>query len=74
MELHTWWLPWQGPGLEHLHLIEKADGIVVDGLILGIWEEIPFRVRYEIRCTPQWELRAVRVSLLSTPGSSLNLF
>jgi hypothetical protein len=62
-----------GPGLEHLILIQQQDAIIADGLILGVQEQRPFRARYEIHCTPQWELRAVHVSLLSNSLPSLHL-
>ncbi|MFL5735704.1 MAG: putative glycolipid-binding domain-containing protein [Chloroflexia bacterium] len=67
------WLPWTGPGLEHLHLLQQEQAIVADGLVLGVQDHKPFRARYEIHCTSQWELRAVHVSLLSAPLSSLHL-
>jgi len=74
MEQHVMWLPWAGPGLEHLSLLQQQEGIVAGGLILGVQEQQPFRVRYEIHCTPHWELRAVHVSVLSAFLPSLHLF
>ena len=67
------WSPWIGPGLEHLTLIQQQDAIIADGLILGVQEQSPFRARYEIHCTPQWELRDVHVSLLHDRLPSLHL-
>jgi hypothetical protein len=67
MERQIMWSPWTGPGLEHLHLLQLPEGIVADGLILGVEEQAPFRVRYEIHCDPQWRLRAIN---LSVPGGS----
>ena|SRR5579863_467341 len=74
MEQHIMWLPWTEPGLEHLSLMQTQDGIVADGLLIGVEEQRPFRVRYEIHCTLQWELRAVHVSLLNNSLPSLHLF
>ena len=73
MERHIMWLPWTGPGLEHLCLFQQQDGIIADGLIIGVQEQRPFRARYEIHCTPHWGLRAVHVSLLSDSLPSLHL-
>ncbi len=73
MERHIMWSPWTGPGLEHLCLLQQHEGIVADGLILGVQEQRPFRARYEIHCTPHWELQAVHVSLLSDSLPSLHL-
>jgi len=51
------WTPWEGPGLEHLHLTQGSDGIVADGLIIGLRDGRPFRVRYTITCDERWRMR-----------------
>jgi hypothetical protein len=68
MERQVMWSPWTGPGLEHLRLFQEQENIVADGLILGVKEQKPFRVRYEIRCDLQWRVRAIQLGLLD--GSS----
>jgi hypothetical protein len=73
MERHVMWSPWAGPGLEHLYLLEQQEGVVADGLILGVEEQVPFRVRYEIQCDLQWRLRAVHVGVWSGSSQSLHL-
>jgi hypothetical protein len=73
MERQVMWSPWTGPGLEHLHLLQQQEGIVADGLILGVEEQTPFRVRYEIHCDLQWRLRAMHLRLLSGSSQSLHL-
>jgi hypothetical protein len=64
MKRQVMWSPWTTPGLEHVRVFSQSDGIVADGLILGVSEEEPFRVRYEIQCDQRWKLRAVHISLL----------
>jgi uncharacterized protein len=73
MERQVMWSPWTSPGLEHLHLLAESDGTVADGLILGVNDQGPFRVRYEIRCDSLWKLRAVHVSLLGDSSRFLHL-
>jgi hypothetical protein len=73
MERHVMWSPWAGPGLEHLYLLQHQEGIVADGLILGVEEQAPFRARYEIHCDLHWRLRAVHLSVLSGSSQSLHL-
>jgi len=73
MERHIMWIPWIGPGLEHLHIKQTDEHITADGLILGLNEQEPFRVRYEIHCDSQWRLRTVHLSLLSGSRQTLNL-
>jgi len=73
MDRQVMWSPWSAPGLEHLQVFTQSEGIVADGLILGVQEQEPFRVRYEIHCDQHWRLRTVHVSLLSGSRQSLTL-
>lgn len=70
---HIMWSTWTGPGLEHLQLREEQQTIIADGLILGVHEHRPLRVRYEIHSTNDFRLRTVRVSVLSDQLRSLSL-
>ena len=74
MERQVMWSPWAGPGLEHLHLLQRQEEIVADGLILGVEEQAPFRLRYEIRCDVQWRVRAIQLGLLDDSSRSLHFF
>lgn len=72
MERQVMWSPWTGAGLEHLRLLQRQEDIVADGLILGVSEQAPFRLRYEIRCDPQWRVRAIQLDLLDGSSRSLH--
>jgi hypothetical protein len=74
MEQQMMWSPWEGPGLEHLRLLQRQEDIIADGLILGVKEQTPFRLRYEIRCDLQWRVRAIQLSLLDGSSRSLHFF
>ncbi|HEY6540872.1 MAG TPA: putative glycolipid-binding domain-containing protein [Ktedonobacteraceae bacterium] len=74
MERQVMWSPWMGPGLEHLRLLQRREDIVADGLILGMKEQTPFRVRYEIHCDLQWRVRVVQLGLLDGSSHSLHFF
>ena len=60
------WVPWEGPGLEHLRLVTSGSGVVANGLVIGLEAGRPFRISYEIRCDGRWRVREVRVA---TPDS-----
>ena len=62
------WTPWQGPGLEHLRLATDEREILADGLIVGLDDGRPFRLRYAVRCDPAWRVREVGVASLDTGG------
>jgi uncharacterized protein len=57
------WSAWDGPGLGHLHLEVHNDGVLADGIVIGVREGRPFRVAYEVRCDAGWRVRAVRVGV-----------
>ncbi len=67
------WTPWEGPGLEHLHLRQEAEGIVADGLIIGLQGERPFRVRYRVTCDEQGRMRGVDLVSLGADQRQLHL-
>ena len=73
MNRQIMWSPWFQQGLEHLRLFSTQEGIVADSVVLGMQEQRPFRVHYEIHCTSHWSLRAVHVSVLSDTSQSLHL-
>jgi uncharacterized protein len=73
MKRQILWSPWIGSGLEHLRLHQQQQAIFADGLILGVQEQKPFRIHYEIQCTTHWKLRAVHISAFSDEQQALSL-
>jgi len=55
------WSEWDDPGLGHLRLLLHNDGVVADGMVIGVAEGRPFRAAYEVRCDIGWRVRVVRV-------------
>jgi hypothetical protein len=55
------WTPWDAPGLEDLRLTVDADGVRADGLIIGVADDGPYRLRYSVRCDAGWRVREARV-------------
>jgi hypothetical protein len=74
MERNVIWSAWDEPGLEHLHLIQEDQRILADGMILRVKDGIPFRVRYIIRCDPDWRVQAVELSLLDSSREEIRLY
>ena len=74
MEPHVMWVPWEEPGLEHLHLIQNNELIIADSVIIGVDGQDPFRAQYEISCGSDWRLRSVHLSLLSHSPQAVHLF
>src|SRR5215204_3000090 len=56
------WVPWEGPGLEHLRLVTSDGGVVANGLVIGLEAGRPFRIGYEIRCDGHWRVQEVRAA------------
>ncbi len=75
MDHHILWEPWDGPGLEHLHLTSSASGdTLADSVILGVAGGVPFRARYTVQCDAQWRVRAVRIDMLDATNRRLDLY
>ena len=69
------WVPWSGPGLEHLRLaLLPGGGSVADGLVVGLAGQRPFRARYAVRCDDRWRARELRVEVLDSGRPPLILF
>jgi uncharacterized protein len=69
------WTPWDGPGLEHLYLVQNDELILADGLIIGVAEDDgrPFRARYTIQCDARWRVRELRIDMLDAANRRLDL-
>jgi len=68
------WQPWSGPGLESLGIVEDADGVRADSVVIGFDDEgQPFAVRYAIRCDAAWHTRDVEVASLKGRSTTLAL-
>ncbi len=64
MQRHAMWTPITRPGLEHLKLTELPKRVTVSSLIIGIDKDAPYRVRYEVGCDPDWQVRRLDIDLL----------
>jgi uncharacterized protein len=51
-------------GLEHFYLRRGDDEITADGIVIGVEENVAFRIRYQIRCDLRWQVREVVVQSL----------
>jgi uncharacterized protein len=69
------WAPWDGPGLEHLRLMQSDELILADGLIIGVAEADGqlFRARYTIQCDARWQVRELRIDMLDAANRRLDL-
>lgn len=72
MERQLMWSHLETPGMEHLRVVTGPRGIVADGVVLGVESGLAFRLRYEVRCDPQWRVRQVETELVND-GRNLKL-
>lgn len=73
MEKNIIWAHLLEPGLEHLHYYEGSNAITINSLIVGLKENEPFRVHYEIICDSSWRIRKVHLNTLNGMQRSLEL-
>jgi hypothetical protein len=67
------WMPWEGAGLEHLFLLTNEEGVFADGVVIGLGEGEPYRVRYRIRCDTRWRVRELVLKSLQDQGREVRL-
>lgn len=65
------WREWEGPGLEHLVLRERAGEVLADSVVI-CFGQTPFAVRYRIECDANWRARSVTVDMIGS-GQTLVL-
>ncbi|MFD1983299.1 putative glycolipid-binding domain-containing protein [Mesorhizobium newzealandense] len=65
------WHEWDGPGLEHLVLRQRAGEVLADSVVICSGET-PFAVRYRIACDANWRARSVMVDVIGS-GQTLVL-
>jgi uncharacterized protein len=73
MERNIMWTPWSEPGLEHLHLLQQDGNVLVDSVIVGVSNRMPFRLHYEITCDSNWKVKELGLTLLSGSGKSIKI-
>lgn len=64
MDRDVIWVAVEQPETEHLRLTYRHDGVVADGLIIGLDDNTPFRLRYTVRCDEGWRVREVTIGMI----------
>jgi hypothetical protein len=59
-------------GLEHFCLRRDNEQITADGIVIGVEENIAFRIRYQIHCDLSWNVRKVIVKSLEENDQTLS--
>lgn len=67
------WSNLTNTGLEHFYLWRGDDEITADGIVLGVEEDVEFRVHYKIICDIKWQVREVAVRLLDRNERAVSL-
>ena len=65
MERDVIWASEAGPGCEHLRLALCPAAPFADGLIVGVADDRPLRLRYGVWCDERWRAREVRLAVVN---------
>ena len=52
-------------GLEHFYLQHGEEEITADGIVIGVEENVAFRIHYQISCDLRWHVRKVVLKSLA---------
>ena len=66
------WLNQADTGLEHFYLRRGNEEITADGIVIGVEENVAFRIRYQIRCDLRWQVRKVTVKSLEENDQTIS--
>ena len=67
------WSNLTSTGLEHFQLSSRNNEIIADGIVIGVEQDVAFRIRYEIICDIHWQVRKVTVTSLAEKGQTICL-
>lgn len=73
MDRTVMWMQWNNLGMEQLHIENSATGINADGVVMGIKDGKPFRIRYQIDTDLEWRVQQLNVELLNRNSPKLQL-
>jgi hypothetical protein len=73
MDDNILWATQQEAGLEHLHLQQNDEGISADSVVIGVHQNIPFRVWYEIHTDSNWKVKRCSLRLLGANNQQITL-
>jgi uncharacterized protein len=69
--IEVYWAAIGTPGLEHLDLQARADGITADGMVLRYHDGRGLRLWYRLNCDSAWRTRELSVKLLGEDSVSI---
>lgn len=73
MDRTVMWMQWNNLGMEQLHIENSKIGISADGVVVGIRDGKPFRIRYQIDTNLQWQVQHLKIELLDQNSKKLQL-
>ncbi len=66
------WSNQAATGLEHFYLRGGEEEITADGIVIGVEENVAFRIRYKISCDLRWRVRKVVVKSMNEDEQTLS--
>lgn len=73
MKREVIWSNLTDTSLEHLHLLCSNNEVFADGIVLGVSEDVAYRIRYQVHCDSEWRVRKVVVTWLNKNEQVINL-
>src|SRR5919205_2739865 len=67
------WSLEESPGIEHLHLEHADEGATANGLVIGLLDDEPVRLRYRVQTDARWIARRLDVATRLPEARELSL-
>ena len=67
------WSNQSDTGLEHFYLRRSEEEITADGMVIGVEENVAFRIHYQVSCDLRWHVRKVVVKSLDEKEQTIRL-
>lgn len=73
MKRSVLWSHLDKPGLEHLFLHAREDGVLADGQVITLEQGVPLRAHYVVHCNSDWQVVQLDLDMLERQEASIHL-
>jgi uncharacterized protein len=73
MDRTVMWMQWNNLGMEQLHIKNNNAYVAADGVVIGVRDGKPFKLRYQINTDQNWQVQYLKTELLDVNSKRLTI-